>query len=327
VAETLLDRRVLVTGGHGFIGSHVVAALAAAGAAPISVVHPSASSATEPPGVTRVVDLEDLASVQAAVADIDAVVHLAAKAGGIQFQEEGGDGVFAANRRITDNVIAACIAQGVRRVFLASSLVTYRPPESARPFDEQHAQLGPADRPSPYAWSKITDEVVLGWHVGRDLDPVIGRFGNVYGPGSSFEPSRSTVVHALIDRAAKLDDGQDLIVWGDGTAVRSFVFVEDVAAAVVLILADGEEGSVYNVDSGEAVTVAGLASVVRDAVNPSLGLRFDASKPAGIPFRVPSIARLRSIGFEPATSLADGIAHTVAWYRQTQHDTAAPGGR
>ena len=177
----------------------------------------------------------------------DRVVHLAARAGGIQFQRGGGDDVFASNRRITDNLLAACADSGMS----SGSSSPHRwspigPPPSRSP--NLHPQLGPRDRPDPYAWSKITDEVVASWHQG--LDTVVGRFGNVYGPGAPFDPEKSTVVHALIDRAARLEDGEDLVVWGDGSAIRSFVFVEDVAEAVLVALTKGESGEAYNIDSG-----------------------------------------------------------------------------
>jgi nucleoside-diphosphate-sugar epimerase len=311
VSDSLAGRRVLVTGGHGFIGAHVVRALAAAGADPVATLHPGGDPAPGLVGSSLVVDLEVPGAVADAVEGCDLVVHLAARAGGIQFQLEGALDVFTANRSITDNLLRAAAGHGVGRMFLASSLVIYR--TSPTPFDEDHELLAPADRPSPYAWSKITDEVVAAWH--EDVETVAGRFGNVYGPGAPFDEDRSTVVHALIDRAARLGDGAELEVWGDGTAVRSFVFVEDVADAVVRILGSGLPGAAYNVDSAEAVTIAELAGIVVDEVNPTLRLRFDPSKPSGPPVRVASIERLRGLGFEPSVDLAEGLRRTVEWYR------------
>jgi GDP-L-fucose synthase len=146
---------------------------------------------------------------------------------------------------------------------------------------------------------------------------VIGRFGNVYGPGASFDPERSTVVHALIDRAAHLRDGQDLIVWGSGSAVRSFVYAEDAARGAVIALTRGEAGQPYNIDSGEAITVADVAMLVRDTVNPTLNLVFDASKATGVRHRVGSIEKLRSIGYRPEVDIAEGVRRTVEWYQRT----------
>ncbi len=308
-------KSVLVTGGHGFIGRHVVNSLARAGANPVSVAQ-AGTVLGDLPGETLTLDLEDRNRVTEAVRTVDLVIHLAARAGGIQFQKEGGEDVFFTNRLITDNLLAACVAADVERLFLASSLVTYR--SSTEPLTETDPQLGPADRPSPYAWSKITDEVVASWH---QINTVVGRFGNVYGPGAPFDPGRSTVVHALIDRAAKLGDGETLDVWGDGNAVRSFVFVEDAARAALIALTNGSSGEAYNIDSGEQVTIAQLATVVRDQVNPSLKLNFDISKPAGAPFRIAAVDKLAALGYAPAVSLEDGVRRTVDWYRENVAST------
>lgn len=301
---------MLVTGGHGFIGRHVVAALFRAGANPVSVSQQPAPGPALP-GESVALDLEDRDGILDAVKGADYVVHLAARAGGIQFQQDGGEGVFSSNRRITDNLLAACDAAPVKRLFLASSLVIYRP--ANEPLTESHPQLVPDDRPDPYAWSKITDEVAAGWH--QRLEVVVGRFGNVYGPGASFDPERSTVVHALIDRAARLGDGEDFVVWGDGTAIRSFVYVEDVAEAILITLVRGEAGLAYNIDNEKEVSIAELATTVRDLVNPTLNISFDPTRPAGAPYRVASVARLAALGFVPNVSLGEGLSRTVDWYR------------
>jgi GDP-L-fucose synthase len=302
--------RVVVTGGHGFIGRHVVGALAADGFITVAVAHPEGDVA-EVPHESAVVDLTDAPAVNALLEGADAVVHLAARAGGVQFQTERAAEVFRSNRVITDTVVSAARRAAVSRVFLASSMVVYR--SAPEPLTEDHPLLSLADDPSPYAWSKITDEVVASWV--DDVEVMIGRFGNVYGPGAPFDADRSTVVHSLIDRAARLEAGEPLTVWGDGSAVRSFVFVEDVARAVSLILTAGAAGTAYNVDSGEAVAIRDLAVTVVAAVAPDAGVIFDAAKPSGPQSRVASIDRLRGLGFVPQMNLTDGVARTVSAYR------------
>jgi GDP-L-fucose synthase len=249
------------------------------------------------------------------------VIHLAARAGGIQFQEGGDTSIFASNRRITDNVLAACLRSRVSRLFLASSSVIYQP--SDEPITESWPVLGPDDDPDPYAWSKITDEVVARWHEG--LHTVIGRFGNVYGPGAAFEHDRSTVVHGLIDRAARARDEDDLVVWGDGSAIRSFVYIEDAARAVLIALEKGVRGEAYNIDSGIGATIGELAASVRDAVNPALALRFEAAMPAGMPSRVGSIAKLAALGYSPVVRLDDGVRRTADWYRTSIESSGGEG--
>jgi GDP-L-fucose synthase len=195
-------------------------------------------------------------------------------------------------------------------VFVASSLVVYRP--AAEPLTEDYPLLESEDEPSPYAWSKIVDERAA---LDSGLDVVVGRFGNVYGPGAPFDADRATVVHALIARCEGLLPGESLRVWGDGTAVRSFVFVEDVAGAVVLLASDAVPAGVYNVDSGVPVTIADLAAKVASHRQPVPEVEYDRSKPAGSPLRVGSIDRLRSLGFEPRVDLTEGVSRTVEAYR------------
>ncbi len=123
---TLQDQNVLVTGGHGFIGRHVVSALSHAGANPLAISQHEGSALPDLPGKSVTVDLEERRGLDQVMKGVDAVIHLAARAGGIQFQQKGGGDVFATNRRVTDNLLAASAEADVQRVFLASSLVTYR---------------------------------------------------------------------------------------------------------------------------------------------------------------------------------------------------------
>lgn len=306
---------VLVTGAHGFVGRHVVRRLAGESCDVVAVARPGEPIDPSLPARTVVIDISQRDELIEALDGVELVVHLAARAGGIQFQESGAWSVFSDNRTMTDNVLESAAQTGVRRVYLASSAVVYRP-GLMRPLVETDPVVQPWENPSPYAWSKVTDEVVGGWwqESGR-LEVVVGRFSNVYGPGAPFDADRSTVIHALIRRAAETPAGEPLLVWGDGSAVRSFVSVEDVAGAVAKILFDGEGGLVYNVDNGIEVSVETLATTVRDAVDSSLVLRFDPSKPAGLPYRVADPTRLQSLGFRASTPLEYGVERTVDDFR------------
>ncbi|MCL1594861.1 MAG: NAD-dependent epimerase/dehydratase family protein [Actinomycetia bacterium] len=308
-------RRVLVTGAFGFIGRHVVRKLAAAGRDVIAVARPDEVVDVSLPARTVTVDISDRNELTRILKGADDVVHLAARAGGIQFQQDGSSVIFSDNRSMTDSVLESAAGAEVRRVFLASSAVMYRG-RLTRPLVETDPVVQPWEHPSPHAWSKLTDEVVGGWwqQSGR-LEVVAGRFSNVYDPGATFETERSAVIHALIRRAAETPAGGDLTVWGDGSAIRSFIYVDDVAAAVVAILIEGEDGSVYNVDSGIEITIEALATLVRDTVDPTLVLRFDSSKPVGMAYRVTNPGRLHSLGMRPSKPLIDEIAMTVADFR------------
>jgi GDP-L-fucose synthase len=179
---------------------------------------------------------------------------------------------------------------------------------------EESLVVGPPAPVSGYAWSKLTDELLAKWtQASGGPEVVIGRFANIYGPGGSFDSARSTVVHALVRKAIEARDRR-LEVWGDGSAVRSFLHVEDAARAIVAILERGEAGGTYNCDAQEPVTITELAGIVRDAVDPSLEPVFDSSRASGPARRVLDTTRLRSLGFSADVALVAGVTGVVKAY-------------
>lgn len=321
-AGELAGRRVLITGGTGFIGQHVSRLLDRSGAA-VTVLHsPDGEVPADPIGRLVEARLGEDDVVYSACEGMDAVVHLAARSGGIQLQETDHAGLFAENFHITRQVLDASRRAAVPRVYLASSAVVYGTTDATTPIPEGAPKVDPGtESATGYAWSKLTDEAMGRWSSSTEHAVVAGRFANVYGPGATFDPERSTVVHALVRKAVDQAPGGTLLVWGSGHAVRSFVYVEDAARAVIAILTRGEPGRVYNVDTSEAVSIRQLAEAVRQVIDPSLHLQFDADKPSGPTFRVLDTTALRRLGFEVRTSLREGLARTVDAYRASTHRT------
>jgi GDP-L-fucose synthase len=309
---SLAGQRIAVTGGDGFIGRQVLQILRDSGADPLALVGPNGDRAAGAP-----VDLRSADDVADALSGAQAVIHLAARAGGVQFQQGMESDVFWDNVRMTANVLSASMQIGVRRCFLASSAVVY----TARVVGdivESTPLMQPGSEPvSPYAWSKVTDEVAGGWaNASGRIEVVAGRFTNVFGPGASFDPVSSTVVHALVKKVADAGPEGSATVWGDGSAVRSFVHVRDCAAAVAHLLAHGIAGDAYNISTSGPVTIRDLATTVQAATDPSVRLTFDASKPTGAPRRVLDSTKLAALGFEPNVSLEAGIRDVVRAYRE-----------
>lgn len=301
--------RILITGGHGFVGGALVRYLAARGAELWCPYRPGASSPSLP-GTVFQADLRDPGALDDSLPAIDLVVHMAARSGGIQFQHAAHEEVLAENTAVTRHVLGFATRTRVRRVFLASSGVVYAG-SSESLLAEESPIVAPPGEVSGYAWSKLTDELLGRWTwASGGPEVVVGRFANVYGPGGSFDPARSTVVHALVRKAVEARDGR-LEVWGDGTAVRSFLHVDDAARAIVTILEHGEAGGTYNCDASEPVSIAQLAGIVRDAVDPTLALVFDPSRASGPSHRVLDTARLRSLGFAAEVRLSAGVAAVV----------------
>lgn len=309
----LAGMSVAVTGADGFIGSRVVAALEESGARVRRFTSPGFEQAG---GISS--DLRDIDQVRPHLDDVDTVIHLAARAGGVQFQEGTGTDVLRDNTEMTQNVLSAAVAAGVRRVFLASSAVVYSAHAGAD-LVEDSPLVAPGREPvSPYAWSKLTDEVMGSWFRDADIEVVIGRFTNVFGRGATFDEQRSTVIHALVKKAVDAGPGGRMEVWGDGRAVRTFIHVSDAAKAVLHVAVDGEDGEAYNLSASPAVRISEVVEIVRELVDPAMTVRFDTSAPSGSDRRVLDASKLEGLGFQPRVSLTDGIRDVVAGYRSAQ---------
>lgn len=307
--------RVLVTGAHGFIGRAIVCLLTDAGAQPVCPFRPEGEMPALP-GEHFAADLRSPEALDGHMDGVDFVIHLAAQSGGIQFQESVHESVLAANMAMTRTVLSAAQRAGARRVYLASSAAVYSRSAPAL-IREDDPFVAPGSEPvSGYAWSKLTDEVTSRWAIDDECGIVIGRFANIYGPGGSFDPGRSTVVHALVKKVSDAGAHGVAEVWGDGSAVRSFLYVDDAARAVLAILEHGEPGTSYNVDSSDPVSIRELAALICETAEPTVELHFDVEKPTGVPRRVLDTSRLRALGFVPETDLATGVAATVTYYRQ-----------
>ena len=317
-AGRLQDQVVAVTGALGFVGRQVVDLLTQAGAHVIAVHRPGEiSGAAGELGEPVCLDLESGDNLGEVLSGVGLVVHLAARSGGVQFQGVDNAGILESNTTITANVLRAATEAGVARVFLASSGVVYAPTTDSL-LDESHPTLRPGvDAVTGYAWSKLTDEVAASWVVaGSQTQVVIGRFDNIYGPSGDDDPSRSTVVHALVRRALDAGPRRELTVWGDGTQVRSFIHVEDAARAALTVLLSGDSGTTYNISSSGPIAIGALAEMIRQTVDPSLCLRFNPLGPKGEPVRVLDNSQLLALGYRPRISLSDGVRQTVASFAQ-----------
>lgn len=311
MTNELVDTVVAVTGGSGFIGRRVVDALHARGA--------------EVAGFEADLLADDLGGW---LDGASAVVHLAARSGGIAFQGTEHVDVFRENVTMTERVLRAAAATGVRRVFLASSGVVYSA-SAGELLDESAPTVRPErDAISGYAWSKLTDEQLGRWIASATgLEVVCGRFTNIYGPGGPFGVAGETVVHSLVRKAvAARAAGTDLEVWGDGSAVRDFLYVDDAAAGVLQALTTGAPCEVYNIAAGVSTSIADLAGSIQRIVAPDARLRFDASMPSGPAHRVLDASRLHRTGWAPQVDLEEGIRRTVRWWEQRLADGPSPPG-
>jgi len=288
-----------VTGGSGFIGRSVLEELLIRGYDVLSL------DLIEPPLTVpfMVGDVGDLETVRKAAARVDAIVHLAAIVSAVEAMERPLD-TFRTNVEGTLNVAEAARREDAKVVY-ASSVAVYGEPKTL-PVSEDH----PVRPTNVYGSTKLAGESILLGYSGNYGLPVVSlRFFNVYGPHMKPGPYAGVIYKFL----EMLRDGRPLRIEGDGKQTRDFVYVEDVARAVVLALESDETG-VYNVGTGREISILDLARMLSDLTGRDTGLEFAPPRPGDIRRSRADISRIRKLGWMPAISLEEGLKRTVEWF-------------
>ena len=304
---TLAGARVLVTGGAGFLGRHVVARLRALGCHDVVVPRRAACDLTREADVARLF-----------AEPVDAVLHLAAEVGGIGFNMANPGSIFYRNVLMNTLVMEQARRAGVRKFVGVGSVCAY--PEHARvPFREVELWDGyPEPTNGPYGMAKKA-MLVQGqaYRAQYGLPAVHLLLMNLYGPGDHFDAERSHVIPALIRRFldAAATGIPEVVVWGDGLATREFLYVEDAARGICLAAEryDGDEP--VNLGAGFEISVRELAALIAEITGFRGRLAFDASKPSGQRRRCADVSMARkAFGFEASVGLREGLTRTIEWY-------------
>jgi GDP-L-fucose synthase len=299
--------RVLVTGGSGFLGRHIVARLEADACR--DVVAPTHAEYD----LTR----EDRVERLFAAVRPDVVIHAAGLVGGIGANRRHPGRFFYDN--ITMGVLTMEHARraGVSKFVTIGTICAY-PRDTRVPFREADLWNGyPEETNAPYGLAKKM--LLVQGQAYRDqygFNAIFLLPTNLDGPHDNVDPSTSHVIPALIRRViGARDAGRDVVeVWGDGSATREFLFVEDAARAIVLAAERYEDGAPLNLGTGREISIRDLASAIARLTGYAGGFAWDASKPNGQPRRCVDVSRARDlIGFEATTPFEDGLARTVAW--------------
>jgi GDP-L-fucose synthase len=297
--------RTLVTGGGGFLGSHLVERLEAEGDDVFVARH-------EDFDLTRQDDAESLFDE----ARPDRVFHLAGEVGGIGANMANPGRYWYANVIMGAHVLELSRIRNVEKLIVVGTVCAY-PKLTSVPFREDDLWNGyPEETNAPYGVAKKS--VLVGAQAYRQqygLNAIFLLPTNLYGPRDSFHPTNAHVIPDLIRKM--VDSPEEVVLWGDGSPTREFLYVDDCVEGLVLAANRYDAPDPVNLGAGKEISIRDLAGLVASATGFEGQIRWDTSKPNGQPRRSVDATRARErFGFEARTSLRDGLERTVAWYRE-----------
>ena len=310
------NRRVVVTGGHGFLGSFVVGKLRAAGAKEVVVPR------------SKTHDLREKSEALRLFTDAkpDIFIHLAAVVGGIGANRENPGRFFYDNAAMGLNVIEAARIAGIEKFVCAGTICSY-PKFTPVPFREEDFWNGyPEETNAPYGLAKKMLLVQLqAYREQYGLNGIYLTPVNLYGPRDNFDLQSSHVIPALIRKCveAKQTGAREIVAWGTGNATREFLYVEDAADAIVIAAEKYSKPDLVNLGSGQEIAVRDLVQIVCTVAGCSSTVRWDTSRPDGQPRRSLDTSRATAeFGWRAKTTLAEGLKKTLEWFLTAQSQQA-----
>ena len=300
---------MLITGGGGFLGSHLVERVRGEGLEPF-VARRRDYDLTKAGDVGRL--FED--------AKPELVIHLAAEVGGIGANRANPGRYWYANLMMGAHVLEQSRAAGVRKLVLLGTICSY-PKFAPVPFREDDLWNGyPEETNAPYGIAKKSQ--LVGAQAYRDeygLNSIYLLPANLYGPRDHFHPTNAHVIPDLIRKMIDAQEAgeREIVLWGDGSPTREFLYVEDCAEAIVLAAQRYDGADPVNIGTGVETSIRETVELVAELTGYEGEIAWDTSKPNGQPRRSVDATRARELlGFEAQTRLRDGLERTVAWYRE-----------
>lgn len=308
-------KRILITGGNGFLGKHLVKK--------IKKLKPKLIRIADIPSY----DLRKYSDCLRATKDIDIVIHLAAKVGGIGFNREFPADLFDDNILMGTFMMKAALANKVKKYVALGTICAY-PKFTPVPFKEENLWDGyPEETNAPYGLAKkmqLVQSVAYRQQYGFNsifLLPV-----NLYGPGDNFNPKSSHVIPALIKKFfdAKLKGEKEVVVWGTGKASREFLYVEDAADAIIMATEKFDKTIPVNLGAGFEIKIKDLVEMIKKLTDFKGKVKWDKTKPDGQPRRMLSVKRAqKEFGFKAKTNFNEGLSKTIKWYEDIYRNSAS----
>jgi GDP-L-fucose synthase len=314
-----LDKKILITGGAGFFGSQVVSQLLEKGVLKENIRIPR----------SREIDLRKWENCRNVVKDCDIVVHLAAKVGGIGYNQNYPAQLFYDNAIMAIQMIEAARQEGVEKCVIVGTICAY-PKFTPVPFREENLWNGyPEETNAPYGLAKKMLLVQSqAYRQQYQFNSIYLLPVNLYGPGDNFDPESSHVIPALIKKFtdAKRDHEPEEEVWGTGSASREFLYVDDAARGIILATERYNKPDPVNLGAGMEITIRDLVDLIRELTQYTGEIRWDTSKPDGQPKRSLDVSRAeREFGFRAMMPFREGLQRTIEWYEAYSAQSARKG--
>ncbi len=311
------NKRILVTGGSGFLGSHVVNRLRAIGCRHIIMPRSSECDLTRESDVLRLLQKERPG----------VVLHLAAKVGGIGANRKYPGTFLYQNLIMGTHLIEGARQYGVEKFVMVGTICSY-PKFTPVPFKESDLWNGyPEETNAPYGLAKkMLLAQLQAYKQEFGFNGVNVMLVNLYGPNDNFDLESSHVIPALIRKCIEAKERGDkvLTVWGTGTPTREFIYAEDAAEALVRAAEVLDTPDPVNVGSGKEISIGELVKVIAEKTGFKGEIRFDPNMPDGQPRRCLDVARAKELmGFEAKTSFSAGLEKTINWYQASRRVAAA----